>query len=140
MARYPCSTEDDDDEISLSPPQLEETVVPMGVTDWLREPQFYQVALVYMTTRLFVNVSQAYITFYLQVTLQLEATYAARIPLVMFVAGFFVAMIMKSITKRIGRKLAFAISCIIGGAGCLWINFGKFCSLVDKLGFSTWRL
>ena len=36
--------------------------------DWLLEPQFYQVAGAYMTTRLFVNLTQAYIPLYLQVS------------------------------------------------------------------------
>lgn len=39
------------------------------MADWFREPQLYQVAGVYMATRLFVNLSQAYIPLYLQVRL-----------------------------------------------------------------------
>ena len=39
----------------------------MSTKDWLCEPQFYLVAGVYMTTRLFVNLTQAYIPLYLQV-------------------------------------------------------------------------
>ena len=39
---------------------------------WFKEYQLYQVATVYMTTRLFVNLSQAYIPLFLQVTLQRE--------------------------------------------------------------------
>ena len=45
-----------------------EMVQPMGVSDWFKEPQFYQIAGVYMSTRLFVNLSQAYIPLYLQVS------------------------------------------------------------------------
>ena len=45
-----------------------ELVEPMRIIDWLREPQFYQIAGVYMSTRLFVNLSQAYIPLYLQVS------------------------------------------------------------------------
>ena len=44
-------------------------VEPMAMADWFREPQLYQVAGVYMATRLFVNLSQAYIPLYLQVRL-----------------------------------------------------------------------
>ena len=43
-------------------------VEPMGIKDWFKEPQFYQIAGVYMSTRLFVNLSQAYIPLYLQVS------------------------------------------------------------------------
>ena len=45
-------------------------VEPMGILDWFKEPQFYQIAGVYMSTRLFVNLSQAYIPLYLQVSQQ----------------------------------------------------------------------
>ena len=39
---------------------------------WFKEYQLYQVATVYMATRLFVNLSQAYVPLFLQVTLQRE--------------------------------------------------------------------
>ena len=39
-----------------------------GVWRWLLNPSLYFVACVYMATRLYVNLTQAYIPFYLQVT------------------------------------------------------------------------
>lgn len=38
---------------------------------WLREPAFYQVGMLYMTTRLIVNLSQTYIAMYLTYSLSL---------------------------------------------------------------------
>ena len=38
-----------------------------GVVSWLLNPHLYFVACVYMATRLYVNLTQAYIPFYLQV-------------------------------------------------------------------------
>ena len=38
-----------------------------GVVSWLLNPNLYFVACVYMATRLYVNLTQAYIPFYLQV-------------------------------------------------------------------------
>ena len=38
-----------------------------SIISWFKEYQLYQIALIYMTTRLFVNLSQAYIPLYLQV-------------------------------------------------------------------------
>ena len=40
---------------------------PMTPRDWFLEPQFYQIAGVYMCSRLYVNLSQVYIPLYLQV-------------------------------------------------------------------------
>ena len=42
-------------------------VQPMSISDWFKEPQFYLIAGVYMSTRLFVNLTQAYLPLYLQV-------------------------------------------------------------------------
>jgi len=102
-------------------------VVPlrrMTILDWFKEPQFYQVAGIYMSTRLFVNLSQAYIPLYLQITLQLHSSYVATVPLVMFLFGFATSTCMKYINRRVGRKATFIIGCLIGIAGCGWIRFG----------------
>jgi len=42
------------------------------ITQWLTNPELYLVAVIYMTTRLFVNLSQAYIPFYLQVSISMD--------------------------------------------------------------------
>ena len=116
---------DTDSEATFAPddaPIVERpTVRPMAVKDWLQEPQFFQVGVVYMATRLFVNISQSYMPFYLQSTLRLHATYVAVIPLVVFLAGFLLTFVMKHVTKTIGRKWAFALSCLTAISGCAWI-------------------
>ncbi|CAB4070293.1 unnamed protein product [Lepeophtheirus salmonis] len=97
--------------------------VPMGIRDWVKEPTFYLVGVMYMFTRLFVNLTQAYIPFYLSETLILPAVNIAIIPLVMFVSGFFVSFIMKCTNNRIGRKPTFIIGSIIGLVGCVMAYF-----------------
>ena len=97
---------------------------PMRMKDWFSEYQFYQVGCLYMFTRLFVNCTQVFMPFYLQITLQLEALYVAVIPLTMYLAGLPSAFLMKFITKLIGKKLAYGISCVIAGSGCIWVHFG----------------
>ena len=77
-----------------------------------------------MSTRLFVNLSQAYIPLYLQITLQLHSSYVATVPLVMFLFGFATSTCMKYINRRVGRKVTFILGCLIGVAGCGWIRFG----------------
>jgi Na+/melibiose symporter-like transporter len=87
---------------------------PMKIFDWFKEPQFYLVACIYMSARLFVNVSQSYITFYVQYTVTLSSDMIAVIPLVMYVAGFFISLLLKFLTDRFGYKIAFVLSCIVG--------------------------
>ncbi|XP_040575616.1 major facilitator superfamily domain-containing protein 12 [Lepeophtheirus salmonis] len=111
-------TEQNDQEIVKEVP-----FVPMGIRDWVKEPTFYLVGVMYMFTRLFVNLTQAYIPFYLSETLILPAVNIAIIPLVMFVSGFFVSFIMKCTNNRIGRKPTFIIGSIIGLVGCVMAYF-----------------
>ena len=40
---------------------------------WFREYQLYQIGFVYMATRLYVNLAQAYIPFFLQVNIMYQA-------------------------------------------------------------------
>ena len=107
---------------SLSPYQR--IVEPMSVKNWFSEPQFYQVAMVYMATRLFINISQAYIPLYIQKTLVLKPVSIAVIPLIMFLSGFIVSMINKPISKLIGRKWSMVVGCVLGLIGSIWVYFG----------------
>jgi len=90
---------------------------------WFREYQLYQIGFVYMATRLYVNLAQAYIPFFLQSTLDLQAYYVATVPLAMYVGSFITSFAMKPLNKVLGRKLTFILGGIIGISGCLWITF-----------------
>lgn len=97
----------------------------MAMKDWFKEPQFYQIAVLYMSTRLFCNLTQAYIPIYLQDSLHLPAQSVAYIPLVMYLSGFLTAVAMKPVNKCLGRKVTYIIGALIGISGCLWIWFGS---------------
>ena len=101
------------------------TLGSMNIKDWLCEPQTYQVACVYMSARLFVNVTQTYIPLFIQETLELKALNVALIPIIMYISGFFVSIAIKPITMRIGNKLMFVIACMIGLSSCLLMNPGE---------------
>jgi len=103
-------------------------VVPMTVKSWFLEPQFYQVAGVYMSTRLFVNLSQAYMPLYLIESLQLQSTYIAIIPLVMFVAGFVMSFFMKPLNRLAGRKLTYLLGSAVGVGASVFVYYGSDCS------------
>jgi Na+/melibiose symporter-like transporter len=77
-----------------------------------------------MSSRLFIAISQSFISFYLQYTISLPPDYVAVIPLVMYISGFFVSIVLRFATKRYGYKICFALSCLIELGGCLWIWFG----------------
>ena len=96
----------------------------MSLKDWLCEPTTYQVACVYMSARLFVNTTQTYIPLYIQETLGLRALNIALIPIIMYISGFIVSLLVKPITMRIGNKFMFVIACVIGLCSCLLMNPG----------------
>uniref|UniRef100_H3DMX9 Major facilitator superfamily domain containing 12a n=1 Tax=Tetraodon nigroviridis TaxID=99883 RepID=H3DMX9_TETNG len=88
---------------------------------WLRQPSFYQVAVLYMSTRLIVNLSQTYMSMYLINTLGLHKKFIATIPLVMYLSGFLSSFIMKPISRKIGKCLTYALGLLLVVAFSGWV-------------------
>ena len=84
---------------------------------WFKEAQLYQIGVIYMATRLFVNLTQAYIPLYLQVSLQLPAKYVATVPLTMFLSGFVTSFTIKKTNHLLGRKITYIIGALTSIAG-----------------------
>ena len=97
-------------------------VKKMQTYEWLMEPQFYLVTCLYMAARLFINLSQTYITFYVQFALQLSQDMLAIIPMVIFISGFAISIVLGYIVEKFGYRISFLISCVIG-IGKLIVNF-----------------
>ena len=95
-----------------------------SVFSWFKEYQLYQIAVIYMCTRFFVNISQSYIPLFIQVTLRLHAIYIATVPLAMFASAFATTFLMRKMNDYFGRKVTLLIGAIIGVTGCIWIEFG----------------
>ncbi|KAM4810171.1 major facilitator superfamily domain-containing protein 12 [Rhinophrynus dorsalis] len=115
-------TEDPDTDSPTEEPKLSKTPRPLMLwKHWLMEPSFYQVALLYMSTRLIVNLSQAYIAVYLTNSLHLPKNYIATIPLVMYVSGFVSSFLMKPINKWIGRNLTYFMGLLAIAAFAAWV-------------------
>ncbi|XP_012937909.1 major facilitator superfamily domain-containing protein 12 isoform X2 [Aplysia californica] len=91
--------------------------------DWLKEHQFYQIALLYMTARLYINVSQVYFPMYLTETVKLDKNSIAILPLVTYVSSFFMSLLAPVMNHYAGRKLSYFIGALIGIASCLWLYF-----------------
>uniref|UniRef100_A0A8C4PV82 Major facilitator superfamily domain containing 12 n=1 Tax=Equus asinus TaxID=9793 RepID=A0A8C4PV82_EQUAS len=99
---------------------------------WLREPSFYQVGLLYMSTRLIVNLSQTYIAMYLTYSLNMPKKFIATIPLVMYVSGFCSSFLMKPVNKCIGRNMTYFVGLLVILAFAAWV------ALVDELGMAVY--
>ncbi|WAQ98945.1 MFS12-like protein [Mya arenaria] len=79
---------------------------------WLKEHQFYQVALIYMSTRLVVNVSQVYLPMYITETIMMDKDSIAIIPLIVYVSGFVTSLAMKYTNKLFGRKMTYLMGIV----------------------------
>ncbi|XP_016350562.1 major facilitator superfamily domain-containing protein 12-like [Sinocyclocheilus anshuiensis] len=105
----------------VQPLESEETAIPSSFQSsgpllqwkhWLVEPAFYQVAILYMCTRLIVNLSQTYIPMYLINSLSLPKNYIATIPLVMYVSGLVSSLLMKPVNKWIGTSMTYFVGLV----------------------------
>ncbi|KAG7390649.1 Major facilitator super domain-containing protein 12 [Phytophthora pseudosyringae] len=76
---------------------------------WFKLGMFYEVGLVYMCTRLVVNVTQVFISFYLIVTLQMSATSIAIVPLLVYLSGFLATFFLRYLNESLGRTGSFAL-------------------------------
>uniref|UniRef100_A0A8C6WKI1 Major facilitator superfamily domain-containing protein 12 n=1 Tax=Neogobius melanostomus TaxID=47308 RepID=A0A8C6WKI1_9GOBI len=98
---------------------------------WLRQPTCVclQVALLYMSTRLIVNLSQTYISMYLINTLGLDKVNLLihrHHPSVMYLSGFLSSLIMKPISKLIGKPLTYFVGLLMILTFSYWVLLDEF--------------
>ncbi|MQM22609.1 hypothetical protein Taro_055664 [Colocasia esculenta] len=88
---------------------------------WFSKLLYYQVALVYMLTRLVTNVSQALLAFYVINDLEMAQSSKALIPALIYICSFAVSIILQEIKWNGWRLKAFyttgAILWIFSGVG-----------------------
>ncbi|XP_040846406.1 major facilitator superfamily domain-containing protein 12 [Ochotona curzoniae] len=99
---------------------------------WLREPAFYQVGVLYMSTRLIVNLSQAYMAMYLTYSLHLPKRFIATIPLVMYLSGFLASFLMKPVNRCLGRNLTYFLGLLVV------LAFAAWAALVGAMGAAVY--
>merc|ERR1711978_381596 len=80
-----------------------------------------------MATRLFLNISQSYIPFYIQDSLKVEdASMVARVPLVMFAASFVSSFPTKIANRYVGRASTWLLGAGVGLAASITVFLGHF--------------
>lgn len=89
-----------------------------------KDIRLYQVAVMYMATRLFANISQTILPVYLHDGLSLGAESLAIQPLVMYASSFVTSVLVKSLNANCGRKFAYMTGGLAGIAVSTWIRFG----------------
>lgn len=80
----------------------------------LKMSSLYIIGVLYMTARLFFNILQMFIVFYVTDTLKLSKINIALVPLVILLSGFATSLIIKPLNVRYGRKISHFIGLILG--------------------------
>ncbi|MED6170772.1 hypothetical protein PIB30_034252, partial [Stylosanthes scabra] len=94
---------------------------------WFKRVLYYQVALVYVLTRLVLNVSQAYLAFFVINDLHMAQSAKALVPAIIYICSFVVSIALQEIAWT-GRRLKAYYS-----AGCiLWIFCGAVILLLTR--------
>lgn len=88
-------------------------------TYWFQKVLYYQVALVYVLTRLVTNVSQSFLAFYVINDLQMAHSSKALVPAIIFICSFIISIILQEMAWTCYRLKTFYS---IGGV--LWIFCG----------------
>ncbi|XP_041975386.1 major facilitator superfamily domain-containing protein 12-like [Aricia agestis] len=90
-------------------------------TSMFRKPILYQIAGIYMSTRLVVNVSQMLIPLYLHRTLGLPARTLAVVPLAIYVGSLFAAGLQRLAPRSITRKINYFLGSACSLSCFAWI-------------------
>lgn len=97
----------------------QKSYVRISWTYWFKKVLYYQVALVYVVTRLVTNVSQAFLAFYVINDLQMAQSSKALVPAIIYICSFIVSILLQEITWA-GQHL----KAIFNAGSVLWIFCG----------------
>ncbi|KAK6032878.1 transporter, major facilitator family protein [Ostertagia ostertagi] len=100
-------------------------LIRMHWTSWFGYIQFYQIALLYMLSRLCINVSQVYFPFYITLTQDYPKKYVAIFPMVSYLCSFVVSTVngLPCLNTLINRKFLFLLGVLSGLGTCVWMLF-----------------
>ncbi|KAF5295273.1 hypothetical protein FQA39_LY13138 [Lamprigera yunnana] len=85
--------------------------------------RYYQAAVVYMSTMLYINLTQVFVPLYLHETLDMSASSLAKIPLVIYLGSLATSFVVGGLNIYWGRKRTYIIGSCLGFVGCGWIYF-----------------
>ncbi|XAR63378.1 hypothetical protein NMG60_11023291 [Bertholletia excelsa] len=94
---------------------------------WFKKVLYYQVAVVYVLTRLITNVSQSFLAFYVIDDLQMSPSSKALVPAIIYISSFIISILLQEM-KWNGHRLKLFFS----AGGILWICCGAGTLLLPR--------
>ncbi|KAH7352515.1 hypothetical protein KP509_19G049600 [Ceratopteris richardii] len=114
----------------VTEPRLEHLLHPsdsekVSWLSWFKKPLYYQVAFVYVATRLATNVLQAFLAFFLINDLDMKDSSKAVVPATMYISSFIVSIGLQELGGWTGSRIKFyfsvgSILCLLSGA-CIYL-------------------
>eukprot|EP00250_Pteridium_aquilinum_P033866 c6521_g1_i1 orf=397-2019(+) len=119
--------------VGVKEPRLEHLLRPMdcekvSFVSWFKKLLYYQVAFVYVATRLATNVSQAFLAFYLIDDLNMRDSAKATVPATMYVCSFLVSVGLQELGDWTGSRIKSYFS--LGST--LWMISGAFIYILSS--------
>ncbi|EDO39553.1 predicted protein, partial [Nematostella vectensis] len=106
----------------LSTQSVADTRTCRSWRQWLNDPDFYKMGVVYTCTRVALHVSQAYFVFYLTDTLLFHKEAIAYFPLVVLITGAIVNAGFHKLNNALGNKWTYCLASVVVLMGCLWFQ------------------
>ncbi|XP_069678497.1 major facilitator superfamily domain-containing protein 12-like [Periplaneta americana] len=100
------------------------------ILSYFHSPTLFQVAFLYVTSRLFLTISLVYMPLYLNESLNKGTELIATVPLVCYLSSFTASIGIKYFNNYYGSKLSYLFGAIISISGCLWLRFGMIPQLL----------
>jgi Na+/melibiose symporter-like transporter len=94
---------------------------------WFKKVLYYQVAAVYMLTRLTTNVSQALLPFYLIDDLRMEESSKAVVPALIYSCSFLASIVLQEL-----RWTSFKLKAVFAMGAGLWVASGAIFLLLPQ--------
>ncbi|MCP9266503.1 hypothetical protein DINM_022067 [Dirofilaria immitis] len=97
----------------------------LSLRKWMCRLQFYQVGILYVLCRMYINVSQVYFPFYITHLPNLSKKYVAILPMISYCSSFLVSALigLSFINRRCSLENLALFGCLCGISNCLVIQF-----------------
>lgn len=94
---------------------------------WFNRTLYYQVAIVYVLMRLVVNVSQAYLAFYVINDLRMAQSAKALVPAIIYISSFIISVTLQEVSWTGHRLKAY-----FSAGGIVWVFCGALILILPK--------
>lgn len=101
--------------------------------NYLHSPALFQVAVLYVTSRLFLTISLVYMPLYLNESVSEGEELLASVPFVCYLSSFIASIGIRYLNRLYGSKLGYLCGAVISISGCVWIRYGMAQHLIFSI-------